>query len=149
MPTPPRGGEARRGAGSRCSRGTEIDVSDSTYIPVPVEAAKAIAEQYQKDAVVVLSWDQAHQLTHTTTYGKSAFDKENAAAVGEICTKAIGCDLGKKQAFEDFHNDYDPARLREAEELLRMICRRQGTNPAMLQQIERWLRAGGDVVRRA
>jgi hypothetical protein len=84
------------------------------YKPVPVEAAKQIAEHYDKDMVVILSYDSVHEMTHTTTYGKTAFDKENAAAAGEICAKAIGSDLSRKQIFEDFHDDYSPAKLREA-----------------------------------
>ncbi|HWC91358.1 MAG TPA: hypothetical protein VG433_16930, partial [Pirellulales bacterium] len=84
------------------------------YEAVPVYVAKQIAERYAKTQVVIVAWDPLFQLTHTTTYGVSATDKENAAAAGAICTKALGCDLGKKQVHEDFHHDYNPARLKEA-----------------------------------
>ena len=91
---------------------TENDKSE--YIPVPVHAAKSIADTYEKQCVVILCYDRVHGLTHATTFGETAFDKENAAAVAEICTKAIGGDLGKKQEFEDFHKNYDPAAYKEA-----------------------------------
>jgi hypothetical protein len=95
------------------------------YKPIPVSEARAIADDYGKDIVVILCWDAEHGLTHTTTYGVTAFDKENAAAAGEICAKALGADLGKKQFHEDFHGDYSPARLKALEEacpLLRDAC---------------------------
>lgn len=113
------------------------------YRPVPVSTAKAIADEFEKATVVIVCWDRQHELTHVTTYGETAFDKENAAAAGQICAKALGRDLGSKQEFEDFHRDYDPAMLREAEELFRLIRARQGTNPPLLQAVERWLKARG------
>ena len=58
----------------------------SQYQPIPVAIAKAIAEEFEKSSVVILAWDAKHKLTHTTTYGVTAFDKENAAAAGQICS---------------------------------------------------------------
>lgn len=83
------------------------------YLPVPVEAAKEIAERYSKAMVVILCWDTEHHLLHTTTYGRSALEKQNAAAVGEICTRAVGADMS-----EDFPGDLRPALLKEAEEII-------------------------------
>lgn len=115
----------------------------SQYVEVPVTAAKAIAERYQKSQVVILAWDPVHKLTHTTTYGVEAFDKENAAAAGEICTAAIGADLSKRQTFEDFHRDLEPALYREAVELFKVIRARNGCTAPQLQQIDRWLKTAG------
>lgn len=93
------------------------------YIPVPVKAAQAIAEEFAKQAVVILAYDSEHELTHTTTYGTTAFFKENAAAAGELCTKAIGGDLSKTQVFEDFHKNYDAAKFRElSEAVVRVVA---------------------------
>lgn len=119
------------------------------YIEVPVDAAKQIAEVCCKSQVIILAWDKVHGQLHATTYGVEAFDKESAAAAGEICSKALGSDLSKKKVFEDFHNDYDPAILREVLELLNVVHRRQGVTPPQLQQIERVLRASGYPMRRA
>jgi hypothetical protein len=55
----------------------------SEYQPVPVSAAREIAAKFDKTMVVILAYDPAHQLTHTTSYGVSAFEKEQAASVGE------------------------------------------------------------------
>jgi hypothetical protein len=119
------------------------------YIEVPVFVAKEIAEVYRKSQVIISSWDSEHGLLHTTTYGKEAFDKESAAAAGEICAKALGSDLSKKKEFEDFHKDYDPAFLREALELLNVVHHRQGITAPQLQQVERLLRTSGYPMRRA
>lgn len=109
------------------------------YIPVPVHVAKSIAETFHKSMVVILCYDAAHQLTHTTTYGVEAYDKEQAAAAGQRCAAALGSDLAKKTDYEDFHRDYDAARYREALELLGKIRDRGGTSPRQLRQIERLL----------
>lgn len=96
-------------------------MSTTKYQPVPVETAKSIATEFNKSMVVILSYDAASGQTHTTTYGVSAVDKENAAAAGEKATAAIGSDLSRRVVFEDFHRDYDPARLKECLELLQEL----------------------------
>ena len=91
------------------------------YLPIPVNTAREISERYQKSMVVILAYDPEHQKTHTTTYGVSAFEKENAAACGELCALTLGGDLSKKQTHEDFNDDYRPAEYTEAMDLLRAI----------------------------
>jgi hypothetical protein len=119
----------------------------SEYQPVPVAEAKRISDQYAKSMVVILVYDPVYCLTHTTTYGVSAFDKENAAASGEIAARALGSDLGRRQNHDDFHDDYSPALYREALEILKTIRSRNGTTPVQVQQIERLLKAAGNGVR--
>lgn len=88
----------------------------SEYIRVPVEAAKDIALKFQKNSVIICSWDAKHELLHTTTYGVTPEDKVNAADGGETCASALGMDLARGQWFEDFRV-YDAAKakvLREA-----------------------------------
>lgn len=119
----------------------------SEYKQVPVAIAKQIAEQCDKSQVVILAYDPVHMLTHTTTYGVSAFDKENAAAAGELLSKTMGCDLGRKVEYEDFHRDFDPALFKEALDLLATIRGRNGCNDQMVQQAERILKAAGRGVR--
>jgi hypothetical protein len=117
------------------------------YSQIPVVIAKEIAELYAKSQVVILAWDAVHMLTHVTTYGVSAFDKENAAAAGELLAKTIGVDMGKRVTFEDFHRDYDPAIYKEALDLLTTIRNRNGCTPPMVQKAERILKAAGRGVR--
>ena len=91
------------------------------YKEVPVVVASIIADNFDKSQVVILCYDAVYETTHVTTWGKSKFDKENAVAIGEICTNAIGCDMGKKQTFKDFHQDYSPALYKRAVDMLREL----------------------------
>ncbi len=84
---------------------------EETYRPVPVAAAKTIAEQYGKSIVIIFAHDPVHGLMHTTTYGTDPQNKAWAAQGGEIATKALG---GLREAGTDFE-DY---RLQQARKLL-------------------------------
>ena len=114
----------------------------SAYKSVPVHVAKAISEQYDKSMVVVLAYDPVHELTHTTTYGVSAFDKENAAAAGEKATVALGGDLANRIEWEDFHSDMKPALFKESLELLRRIVDARWASDDDICQAERILHSG-------
>lgn len=86
------------------------------YKPVPVSAARDVANSFDKDVVVIIAYDNAHNLTNTTTYGRDALDKIRAADLGEILAKAAGCDMGKADFSEDFRQ---PAlRAQRIDELL-------------------------------
>lgn len=113
------------------------------YKSVPVAEALRIANQYSKSMVVILCYDREHEKTHTTTYGVTAFDKENAAAVGEIVTKAIGADLSQKQTFEDFHRDYKPAVYKQALELIRAAVKGKVNWTMFLERASNVLVAAG------
>lgn len=86
------------------------DVSETIYKPVPVAAAVAVADQCEKDVVVILAIDRKHGLTHTTTYGRTAEDKSEAAHLGDYLTKAIGSDLNQAVSFEDFRSEETAAK---------------------------------------
>ena len=114
------------------------------YKQVPVAVAKQIAEQFDKSMVVINAYDPVHKVTATTTYGVSPFDKENAAAAGEITATALGNDLSKKQTFEDFHDDYNPAIQKAALELMqKLVARNDGGSPWAVQQMEKVLKMAG------
>lgn len=119
------------------------------YKPVPVEAARKIAVKFDKSMVVILAYDPAHQLTHTTTYGVSAIEKEQAAAAGELLARTIGADLNQKTEFEDFHKDYDPARYRQCQEALAgvdhalgsLLAVREGISNELLSKLRERVKA--------
>lgn len=62
----------------------------SDYINIPIEAAKGIAEKYDKSEVIIVTWDQLHRRTHVTTYGCTIKDSEGAARGGNMVRKALG-----------------------------------------------------------
>lgn len=75
------------------------------YIPVPVKAAKEIAEKYDKAIVIVNTWDTTNGLLHTTTYGASEAQKLQAAKGGDIAAKALGADMPRADFYEDFRKE--------------------------------------------
>lgn len=88
------------------------------YKPVPVEAAKKIAEEFDKQQVVIIAVDHPHDQIHTATYGVSAEDKVEAASLGEHLAKQMGLDLTKSVFSEDFRRDYDAAQYKVCRQLL-------------------------------
>ncbi len=74
----------------------------SEYLPVPVEAARRIAETYKKSMVIINAWDDEHARLHTTTYGIDPIDKAMAADGGAIAAKALDVDMLQAHAFEDY-----------------------------------------------
>lgn len=60
------------------------------YRGVPVTAAKRIAKEFDKDQVIVVTWDAAHGKTHVTTYGKTVEECAQAAEGGNLVKRALG-----------------------------------------------------------
>lgn len=100
-----------RGAkGGAAVKHQPMPTNNTEYRPIPVEAARHIAEQYEKSIVIVLAHDPVHGQLHTTTYGIDAQNKAWAAQGGEIAAKALGA-INPAVDFEDY-------RLRLAKRLL-------------------------------
>lgn len=60
------------------------------YKKIPISAAKTIANKYDKNQVIIVTWDKKHGLTHVTTYGKTIEECEQAATGGNFIKKALG-----------------------------------------------------------
>jgi hypothetical protein len=60
------------------------------YKRIPITAAKRIAKDYDKDQVIIVTWDKKHGRTHVTTYGKSTEECRQAADGGNLVKKALG-----------------------------------------------------------
>lgn len=92
----------------------------SDYRPIDVEAARSIADRFDKDIIAILAWDRAFNRTHTTTFGKTIADKAGAAMLGEILAKAAG--MGPPDVkFEDFRTRLAAEWAREEDVLLARI----------------------------
>lgn len=72
------------------------------YKPVPVEVALQVAQQFEKDGVIIVTLDKAHDLFHCTTYGKSHEDKVVVARWGDDVMALLSPAPEQRQAFEDF-----------------------------------------------
>jgi hypothetical protein len=57
---------------------------------IPFEQAQEIAEKYDKDQVVILSWNREHCSTVVTTYGKNIHDSDQAAESGNKIKQGLG-----------------------------------------------------------
>lgn len=61
----------------------------SAYQPVPIEAAKRIAEEFAKNQVAIWTYDNAHRTQHVTTWGGPALgDSLRAAEAGNAIKRA-------------------------------------------------------------
>lgn len=72
------------------------------YQVIPVETARKIAREFDKQIVIICAWNHDHKLLHMVTYGDSPQDKISAANGGDTVTKALGMDLSKADVSEDF-----------------------------------------------
>jgi hypothetical protein len=77
------------------------------YKNIPIAAAKRIAKDYDKDQVIIVTWDNTHSMMHVTTYGKSINDCEQAAQGGNFVRKALG--------FPEEDCNVKPARIKRKE----------------------------------
>ena len=62
----------------------------SGYKDVPIALAQKIANECDKDQVIIVCWDKDHRKTHVTTYGKTKQDCEHAAEGGNMVKRALG-----------------------------------------------------------
>lgn len=60
------------------------------YKPIPVSAAKRIAEEFDKNQVIIVAWDREFGREHVTTYGKTKKECDEAAIGGNFVKKALG-----------------------------------------------------------
>lgn len=60
------------------------------YKPIPISVAKEIAKKYDKDQVIVLTWDKTFGMSHVTTFGKSIEDCAQAAEGGNKLKRVLG-----------------------------------------------------------
>lgn len=70
-----------------------------SYLSIPVEVARKIARDFDRQIVVICAWSHEHKLLHTVTYGEQPNDKISAAKAGELAAAALGADLSKTETF--------------------------------------------------
>lgn len=57
---------------------------------IPISAAKEISKTYDKDQVILVTWNKKFGDTWVTTYGKTVADCAQAAEGGNFVKKALG-----------------------------------------------------------
>lgn len=91
------------------------------YVQVPVEAARMIANRYDKQVVVIVAEDTVHNKIHTTTYGALPEDKIRAAELGPSLAEAAGALLAESVCSEDFRTVDAAERAKEIEDKTRQL----------------------------
>ncbi|MGN8055667.1 hypothetical protein ACTJKN_05290 [Pedobacter sp. 22163] len=64
-------------------------------IEVPVDQAAMIAEKFEKDMVVIITYSRDQHSETVTTFGKTVSDSDYAAAAGNNLKKALRWDEAK------------------------------------------------------
>jgi len=116
------------------------------YKPVPVDAAKHVADTHDKDIVIIVSVDDAHNQTHFTTYGRAAEDKPRAARIGEMIAEATGHG-GTARYNEDFRTLPIATAVRHIETLrgaIRAAQAARGLSPQAESILARAMKATDD-----
>lgn len=88
----------------------EITNLSEDYKPVPVIEARAIAERYDKDQVLIFAWDKRNGRTHITTYGSDEAHARMAAKGGNKVAEI----LGLKQSEREYENYLDDAEYQNS-----------------------------------
>lgn len=75
---------------SESSNKTTIRITPIKYKSIPIIAAKEVAKKYEKDQVIIITWDKLHGKMHVTTYGKTLEDCKQAAEGGNKLKRVLG-----------------------------------------------------------
>lgn len=96
------------------------------YVPIPVEVARQIGQQFKRQVVVIVAWEQAGGMLHVTTWGELATHKAWAARLGSILADSAGSDIAKMTSYEDFREPTASATNAVRCEQLTAICKTAG-----------------------
>lgn len=75
----------------------------SKYTPVPVAAARQIADEFDKSVVIIFAIDAQHDRSHMTTYGRTAEQKAWSAHLGDEVARIIS-GSEKREVYEDYRS---------------------------------------------
>lgn len=71
------------------------------FKPIPVDEARYLSDTYGKAEVMIIAFDEDHQLLSATTYGQSMVNKKHIAKSSEYVMGILGADLNQREIFED------------------------------------------------
>lgn len=112
---------------------------ESQHRPIPVEEAKRLAEKYYKTLMVIAGYDPTNHSITRTTYGVTAEDKVRARLMGDTMMINIGAAVESQVSHEDFRDEMNAARLREATELLSTILDWEPLTPDTEERVKAFL----------
>ena len=65
-------------------------MASTSYKRIPIRVAQDIARHFDKDQVIVVTWDKTHGRTHVVTFGKTL-----AECFHQIAGQLVGCAIEK------------------------------------------------------
>lgn len=79
----------------------------SDYVSIPVATAERVANDYEKDQLIIIAYDKKHNKVHFTTYGKTASEKlDSARSINMMKKHYFGIEVSDGDeapiGFEDF-----------------------------------------------
>lgn len=79
-------------------------MSEKEYKGIPISAAREIARKYDKNQVIIVTWDAVHSRIHVTTYGKSKRECVEAAEGGNAIKRSLGWpEMDIKDIYKEEH----------------------------------------------
>lgn len=81
--------------------------------PIPVDAVRQIADQWQKDIVLVVAWNEASSTTTVVTWGREPPQKVSAATAGDMIRRMLRLE-GRAEVHEDFRREGEAASTVDA-----------------------------------
>ena len=91
-----------------------------SYKSIPVDAARQVADDYEKDIMLLVGWDWATNSTNVVTWGRDPVQKQAAAVAGETIRQALKLDEASAATHEDFRREGEAARV--VDELRRRLA---------------------------
>ena len=96
------------------------NAKERSYKPIPVDAARQLADDYEKDIVLFVGWDEASNTTNVVTWGRDPVQKQSAAIAGDTIREALKLGETSAQVHEDFRREGEAARV--VDELRRRLA---------------------------
>lgn len=78
-----------------------LKVMDSNYKAVGIDIAAAIGSKFDKDRVLIFTFDNVNNKIHSTAWGRTKEESELACLESIMITEMLGGDLAKKKVYED------------------------------------------------
>lgn len=60
------------------------------FLDIPISVAASLGSDFEKDQVIILTWNREHGLTTVTTWGNTVHDADQAATGGNLLKLALG-----------------------------------------------------------
>lgn len=107
--------------------------------PIPVAMVQRIADECDKDIVILAAWEASTNLLHGVSYGKTAEQKVAAAYGIDSAVGALGGVIKERTTFEDFRGELESAENAMLARLAAPLMRLLRNHPQVGMAARHWL----------